>query len=80
MTKKMEKEKNSMEYLNDKKNGKGKEYKYEQLVFEGEFINNEKLNGKFYGQNNDTYEFKYNTKILVNKLFKVLSFPHYFIK
>ena len=35
----------SDEYLNGKKNGKGKEFKYHCLIFEGEYING-KRNGK----------------------------------
>ena len=34
------------EYLNGKKNGKGKEYKYGHLIFEGEYINGKYFNGK----------------------------------
>ena len=50
----MEKEKSIMmmvklryegEYLNGKRNGKGKEYNHNELIFEGEYING-KRNGK----------------------------------
>ena len=35
------------EYLNGKRNGKGKEYNYDgKLVFEGEYLNGKKWNGK----------------------------------
>ena len=38
-----------IEYLNGKKNGKGKEYYYGgQLLFEGEYLNGKRWNGKFY--------------------------------
>ena len=35
------------EYLNGKRSGKGKEYKYGKLIFEGEYLKGEKWNGKF---------------------------------
>ena len=34
------------EYLGGKRNGKGKEFRYDQLIFEGEYLNDEKWNGK----------------------------------
>ena len=34
------------EYLNFKKNGKGKEYDYGKLIFEGEYLNGNRWNGK----------------------------------
>ena len=34
------------EYLNDKKHGKGKEYENNELIFEGEFRNDSRWNGK----------------------------------
>ena len=38
------------EYINDERNGKGKEYNNDndELIFEGEYLKGEKLNGKFY--------------------------------
>ena len=51
------------EYLNGKRNGKGKEYCYSQLKFisfEGEYKNDKKWNGKGYDSlNNMIYELKY---------------------
>ena len=48
------------EYLNGERNGKGKEFDYnENLVFEGEYSNGKKWNGKGYGKNGDIiYELK----------------------
>ena len=48
MVKKMEKEKNILifegEYLNGKRNGKGKEYGYDgSLKFEGEYLNGKRI-------------------------------------
>ena len=41
------------EYLNGKKNGKGKKYNYEcELVFEGEYLNRKRWNGKGKEDNN----------------------------
>ena len=34
------------EYLNGKRNGKGKEYYHGKLIFEGEYLNGKKWNGK----------------------------------
>ena len=31
------------EYLNGKKNGKGKKYDFNSLIFEGEYLNGEKM-------------------------------------
>ena len=47
------------EYLNGEENGKGKEYKYNKLSFEGEYYNGKKWNGKEYEQKgNVIYELK----------------------
>ena len=48
------------EFLNGKKNGKGKEYsKTCKLSFEGEYLNDKKWNGKGYDPfNNQVYELK----------------------
>ena len=57
------------EYLNGKRNGKGKEYlqkdEYifdicrDKLIFEGEYLNGKRWNGKQYNDNNETvYEIK----------------------
>ena len=35
------------EYLNGRRNGKGKEYKFGELIFEGEYLKGEKWNGTF---------------------------------
>ena len=60
MEKETEKEKNMSvgklefegEYLNGKRNGKGKEYNYEgKLLFEGEYLNGKRWNGKGYNKN-----------------------------
>ena len=48
------------EYLNGKRNGKGKEY-YDngELKFEGEYLNGKKWNGKGFNKNNEIeYEIK----------------------
>ena len=34
------------EYLNGKRNGRGKEYEYGELIFEGEYLNGKRWNGK----------------------------------
>jgi len=59
-----------VEYLNGKKNGKGKEYYEEgELFFEGEYINGKRWNGKFYnGINNIVYEIK-NGKGFIKKYY-----------
>ena len=51
------------EYKNGKKNGKGKEYnKNGKLIFEGEYLNEIKWNGKIYDLNsNNIYELKNGT-------------------
>ena len=48
------------EYLNGKRNGKGKEYdRYEYLIFVGEFLKGKRWNGKGYdGYNHVLYEIK----------------------
>ena len=48
------------EYLNGKRNGKGKEYYYEgKILFEGEYLNGKRWNGKGYDINNKVvYELK----------------------
>ena len=48
------------EYLNGKRNGRGKEYyAYRNALFEGEYLNNLRWNGKGYDINgNITYELK----------------------
>ena len=41
------------EYLNEKRNGKGKEYDYNgNLIFEGEYLNGKRWNGKVFDINN----------------------------
>ena len=59
------------EYLNGKRNGKGKEYnKYNKLIFDGEFKNDKRWNGKGYdGLNNLAYE-------LINGKGKVKDFEY----
>ena len=53
------------EYLNDKRNGKGKEYDYKRkILFEGEYINGERWNGKIkelikYNSNEMEFEGEY---------------------
>ena len=39
------------EYLNGKRNGKGKEYNDGELVFEGEYLNGYRWNGKYFTKN-----------------------------
>ena len=50
------------EYLNGKRNGKGKEYHHHynslNIIFEGEYRNNLRWNGKGYDNNNVVYELK----------------------
>ena len=53
------------EYLNGKPNGKGKEYYYDgKLCFEGEYLYDFKIKGKFYTKETLEYEgeFLYNKK------------------
>ena len=46
------------EYLNGKRNGKGKEYYYDgNLKFEGEYLYNEKRKGKLYINNKLEYHY-----------------------
>ena len=48
------------EYLNGKRHGKGKEYnEYEELIFEGEYLNNYRLKGKEFLKNRLEYEGDY---------------------
>ena len=47
------------EYLNGKRNGKGKEYEKSKLIFEGEYLYDYKLNGKFYLNGKLEYEGEY---------------------
>ena len=35
------------EYLNGKRNGKGKEYKYGEIIFEGEYLNGKRWIGAY---------------------------------
>ena len=58
------------EYINDKKDGKGKEYYInEKLIFEGEYLEGKKWNGKGYDKNDHIiYELKNG-----NGLFKELD-------
>ena len=46
------------EYLNGKRNGKGKEYNFDnKLIFEGDYFNGNRWNGKGYdGWNNIVYK------------------------
>ena len=39
------------EYLNGKKNGEGKEYHVNKIMFEGKYMNDKKLIGKQYDKN-----------------------------
>ena len=41
------------EYLNGKRNGKGKEYDRSKLIFEGEYLNDERWKGNLYDENGD---------------------------
>ena len=55
------------EYLNGKRNGKGKEYDNGYLIFEGEYLNGNRWNGYEYdGYNNILYELKNGNGILKN--------------
>ena len=48
------------EYLNDLKNGIGKEYNIEgELIFEGEYLNNKKMKGQAYKSNILEYKGEY---------------------
>ena len=48
------------EYLNDKRNGKGKEYDYKgELIFEGEYLYNYRRKGKEYIKEKLEYEGEY---------------------
>ena len=48
------------EYLNGKRNGKGKEYNYSELEFEGEYLNGKRNGkGKEYFQNHLLFEGEY---------------------
>ena len=47
------------EYINGKRNGKGKTFMQDDLVFEGEFLDGQEWNGKKYDENgNIEYELK----------------------
>ena len=53
------------EYLNGKRNGQGKEYHYSEILFEGEYLNDLKWNGKGYNPSkNIVYELKEGKNIL----------------
>ena len=59
-----------VEYFNGKRNGKGKEYNEDgKLIFEGEYLNNKILNGKFYNRNNDAYYELKNGKGFIKELY-----------
>ena len=45
-------------YLKGKRNGKGKEYMYGKLIFEGEYLNGKKWNGKGKEYKNDKLIFE----------------------
>ena len=47
------------EYLNGKRNGKGKEFFCDELIFEGEYLYDDKLKGKLYVDNKLEYEGEY---------------------
>ena len=47
------------EYLNGKRNGKGKEYVYDKISFEGEYLNNEKYKGREYLKGKLEFEGEY---------------------
>ena len=47
------------EYLNGKRNGKGKEFFCDELIFEGEYLYDNKLKGKLYVDNKLEYEGEY---------------------
>ena len=62
MEKEMEKEKEydnwgklifEGEYLNGKRNGKGKEYEFGNLIFEGEYLKGNRWNGNGFDNNNN---------------------------
>ena len=40
------------EYLNGEKNGKGKEYNKDHLIYEGQYLKGKKWNGKIYSKSN----------------------------
>ena len=53
------------EYLNGKRNGKGKEYNVNNVsLFEGEYLNDKKWNGKAYKGNNIINEIKKGTRFM----------------
>ena len=64
------------EYLNGKRNGKGKEYYGNgQIKFEGEYLNDKRWNGKVYDpSNNQVYELKNGKGFLKEYMFDKLSF------
>ena len=43
----------NIEYLNGLRNGKGKEYEDDKLIFEGEYSSGKRWNGKGYNLSND---------------------------
>ena len=47
------------QYLNGERNGKGKEYYYGELIFEGEYLYNKKRKGKGYHKGKLEYEGEY---------------------
>ena len=67
------------EFLNGIKNGKGKEYFENTLIFEGEYLNGKIWNGKFYDKiKNNVYEIK-NGKGFIKRynLYGILKFEGY---
>jgi len=58
------------EYQDGKYNGKGKEYDYfGRLIFEGEYVNNKKMNGIIYKyKNNDFSKYSFQTKLDINNI------------
>ena len=70
------------EYLNGKRNGKGKEYdRYGILLFEGDYLNGDRWNGKGYnGSNNIVYELKNGKGNVKEYNFGKLKFEGEYIK
>ena len=56
------------EYLNGKRNGKGKEYLGGTLIFEGIYLNDKKWEGKGYDNNLFLFRFFFHLNILLQIL------------
>ena len=61
------------EFVNGKRNGKGKEFYQGKLIFEGEYLNGERLKGKEYFNENTFRNFR---ELAIRKKIKKLKYKY----